>query len=318
MPTFEIAAFYRFARLPGFAELREPLAKLTCSLGIKGIILLAHEGINGTVAGTPEAMAAFHPRLREITGLPAIEHKTSFAGEMPFLRMKVRLKEEIVTIGDRSVDPLERVGTYVEPKDWNALIADPDVLVIDTRNDFEVRIGSFKGALDPKTESFGDFPAYVRANLDPIRHKKVAMFCTGGIRCEKATSLMLREGFEEVYHLKGGVLRYLEEIPPAQSLWEGACFVFDKRVAVGHGLKVEDFTLCHGCLSPLSPTDRQAPDYEEGVSCSYCAATLTEAQKASSRERHRQETLARTRGHNHLGPRASRQDPHLPGADTRK
>ncbi|MEW9305227.1 oxygen-dependent tRNA uridine(34) hydroxylase TrhO [Labrys neptuniae] len=303
MPTIEIAAFYHFARLPGFAELREPLAKLTCSLGIKGIILLAHEGINGTVAGTPEAMAIFHPRLRAITGLDRIEHKTSFAEEMPFLRMKVRLKEEIVTIGDKSIDPLERVGTHVEPKDWNALISDPDVLVIDTRNDFEVRIGSFKGALDPKTESFGDFPAYVRDNLDPARHKKVAMFCTGGIRCEKATSLMLREGFEEVYHLKGGVLRYLEEIPPTESLWEGACFVFDKRVAVGHGLRPEDFSLCHGCLSPLSATDRQSPDYEEGVSCPYCAATLTETQKASSRERHRQETLARRRGHAHLGPR---------------
>jgi UPF0176 protein len=247
-------------------------------------------------------MAVFHRRLREITGLPAIEHKTSHADDMPFLRMKVRLKEEIVTIGDKSVDPLEQVGTYVEPKDWNALISDPEVLVIDTRNDFEVRIGSFKGAVDPQTKSFGDFPSYVRDNLDPARHRKVAMFCTGGIRCEKATSLMLREGFEEVYHLKGGVLRYLEEIPPAQSLWEGACFVFDKRVAVGHGLSVEDYQLCHGCLSPLSVSDRQSPDYEEGVSCPYCASTLTQAQKASSRERHKQETLAKKRGRTHLGP----------------
>jgi UPF0176 protein len=302
MPSFEIAAFYHFARLPDFAALQKPVAALCCSLGIKGIILLAHEGINGTVAGTPEAMAQFHPRLRELTGIAGIEHKTSHAEEMPFLRMKVRLKEEIVTIGDKSVDPLAQVGTYVEPRDWNALIADPEVLVIDTRNDFEVRIGSFKGALDPQTKSFGDFPAYVRDNLDPARHKKVAMFCTGGIRCEKATSLMLREGFEEVYHLKGGVLRYLEEIPPAQSLWEGACFVFDKRVAVGHGLSVEDYQLCHGCLSPLSAGERQSPDYEEGVSCPYCAATLTELQKASSRERHRQETLARKRGRTHLGP----------------
>ncbi len=302
MPTFEIAAFYHFARLPDFAALQKPVAAMCCSLGIKGIILLAPEGINGTVAGSPEAMAAFHPRLREITGLPGIEHKTSHAGEMPFLRMKVRLKEEIVTIGDKSVDPLEQVGTYVEPKDWNALISNPDVLVIDTRNDFEVRIGSFKGAIDPRTRSFGEFPAFVRDKLDPNSHRKVAMFCTGGIRCEKATSLMLREGFEEVYHLKGGVLRYLEEIPPADSLWEGACFVFDKRVAVGHGLSVEDYALCHGCLSPLSVDDRQSRDYEDGVSCPYCASTLTARQKASSRERHRQEMLAKQHGRTHLGP----------------
>jgi UPF0176 protein len=302
MHAIEIAAFYHFARLPGFAELREPLAKLACSLGIKGIILLAPEGINGTVAGTPEAMAAFHPRLRDITGLPVLEHKTSFGDEMPFLRMKVRLKEEIVTIGDLSVDPTERVGTYVEPRDWNGLISDPDVLVIDTRNDFEVRIGSFQGAVDPHTKAFGDFPAYVRDNLNPARHRKVAMFCTGGIRCEKATSLMLREGFEEVYHLKGGILRYLEEVPCGESLWQGACFVFDKRVAVGHGLSVEDYQLCHGCLTPLDAAERTSPDYEEGVSCPYCASTLTEVQKTSSRERHKQVTLARKRGGTHLGP----------------
>ncbi|MDQ0391822.1 oxygen-dependent tRNA uridine(34) hydroxylase TrhO [Labrys monachus] len=304
MPTVEIAAFYHFARLPHFAALRQPLAQLCCSLGIKGIVLLAPEGINGTVAGSPAAMAAFHPKLRAITGLPDIGHKTSFAEAMPFLRMKVRLKEEIVTLGDPSVDPIERVGTYVEPRDWNALISDPDVLVIDTRNDFEVRIGSFQGAVDPKTRSFGEFPAYVRDHLDPARHRKVAMFCTGGIRCEKATSLMLREGFEEVYHLKGGVLRYLEEIPPTESLWQGACFVFDQRVAVGHGLAVEDFALCHGCLSPLSADDRRSPDYEEGVSCPWCAQALTPERKASARERHRQVVLARARGDTHLGPRA--------------
>ena len=302
MPTIEIAAFYRFARLPHFASLKRPVEDLCRRHSVKGIVLLAPEGINATIAGPPESMEVVLAGLRAITGVTDIEHKTSFAQEMPFLRLKVRLKEEIVTIGDRSVDPLEAVGTYVEPRDWNALICDPAVLVIDTRNDFEVRIGSFKGAVDPRTQSFGDFPAYVRNNLDPARHKKVAMFCTGGIRCEKATSLMLREGFEEVYHLKGGVLKYLEEIPPAASLWQGACFVFDKRVAVGHGLAVEDFELCHGCLSPLGVEDRQSPTYEEGVSCSYCASTLTLEHKASSRERHRQVTLARKRGHSHLGP----------------
>jgi UPF0176 protein len=302
MPTVEIAAFYHFARLPGFASLQKPLAEICRSLVIKGIVLLAPEGLNGTVAGSPEAMASFYPRLRTITGLPGIEHKTSRANEMPFLRMKVRLKEEIVTIGDTSVDPLTRVGTYVEPKHWNALISDPEVLVIDARNDFEVRIGSFKGSIDPHTKSFGEFPAYIRENLDPARHKKVAMFCTGGIRCEKATSLMLREGFEEVYHLRGGVLKYLEEVPATESLWEGACFVFDKRVAVGHGLRVEDFQLCHGCLSPLSATERGSPEYEAGVSCPYCASTLSVRQKASARERHRQELLARKLGRTHLGP----------------
>ena len=302
MPTIEIAAFYRFARLPHFASLKRPVEDLCRKHSVKGIVLLAPEGINGTIAGPPESMEGVLQGLRAITGVSDIQHKISFAQEMPFLRLKVRLKEEIVTIGDRSVDPLDAVGTYVEPHDWNALICDPAVLVIDTRNDFEVRIGSFKGAVDPRTQSFGDFPAYVRNNLDPARHKKVAMFCTGGIRCEKATSLMLREGFEEVYHLKGGVLKYLEEIPPAASLWQGACFVFDKRVAVGHGLAVEDFELCHGCLSPLGVEDRQSPAYEEGVSCSYCASTLTLEHKASSRERHRQVTLARKRGHSHLGP----------------
>jgi UPF0176 protein len=304
MPTIEIAAFYHFARLPDFAALKPRLEALCRAHGIKGIVLLAHEGLNGTVAGTPEGMAAFLPGLRALTGLPGIEHKTSFAEQMPFLRMKVRLKEEIVTIGDTSIDPVSQVGTYVEPQDWNALISDPDVVVIDTRNDFEVRIGSFKGALDPHTKAFGEFPAYVRDTLDPARHKKVAMFCTGGIRCEKATSLMLREGFEEVYHLKGGVLKYLEQIPAAKSLWEGACFVFDKRVAVGHGLSVEDFQLCHGCLSPLTPAERQSPDFEDGVSCPYCASTLTLAQKLSSRERQRQMQLAQKRGHDHLGPNA--------------
>jgi UPF0176 protein len=250
-------------------------------------------------------MPRFMTDLKALTGLPDLEHKTSHAEAMPFLRMKVRLKDEIVTLGDPTVDPLETVGTYVEAKDWNALISDPEVLVVDTRNAFEVRIGSFRGALDPKTRSFGDFPAYVREQLDPIRHKKVAMFCTGGIRCEKATSLLKRDGFDEVYHLKGGILNYLEEIAPEESLWDGACFVFDERVAVGHGLEVEDFRLCHGCLTPLSPQDRTHQAYEDGVACGYCADNLTQEQKASNRERHRQVKLAQARGKTHLGPKAS-------------
>ena len=304
MTTIEIAAFYKFARLPHFAALQKPILDLCAAQGIRGTILLAPEGINGTVGGTPQAMSRFLADLRTLTGLADLDHKTSHAEAMPFLRMKVRLKDEIVTLGDPTVDPLEMVGSYVEPKDWNALISDPDVLVVDTRNEFEVRIGSFHGAVDPKTRSFGDFPTFVHDQLDPTRHKKVAMFCTGGIRCEKATSLLKREGFAEVYHLKGGILKYLEEVAPSESLWEGACFVFDERVAVGHGLAVADFALCHGCLTPLSPQDRRHAAYEEGVACGYCAVTLTPEQKASNRERHRQVTLAKGRGASHLGPKS--------------
>jgi len=302
MTKIEVAAFYKFARLPQFEALQRPIRAICTDHGVRGTILLAREGINGTVAAAPADMALFLAKLKVATGLADLEHKTSFAQAMPFLRMKVRLKAEIVTMGE-PVDPLDAVGSYVEPKDWNALINDPDVLVIDTRNDFEVRIGSFKGAVDPQTKSFGDFPSYVRAQLDPARHRKVAMFCTGGIRCEKATSLLKREGFEEVYHLKGGILKYLEEVPRAESLWQGACFVFDERVAVGHGLAVEDYGLCHGCLTPLSPQDRADPAYEEGVACGYCADNLSEAQKASNRERHKQVTLAAKRGASHLGPK---------------
>ena len=302
MTKIEIAAFYKFARLPQFEALRGPIQDLCADHGVRGTILLAGEGINGTVAAAPAEMAPFLEKLKALTGLADLEHKASFAQTMPFLRMKVRLKAEIVTMGE-PVDPLAAVGTYVEPRDWNALISEPDMLVIDTRNDFEVRIGTFKGAVDPQTRSFGDFPGYVRGQLDPGRHKRVAMFCTGGIRCEKATSLLKREGFEEVYHLKGGILKYLEEVPQAESLWQGACFVFDERVAVGHGLSVEDYSLCHGCLTPLSPQDRAHPAYEEGVACGYCADNLSEAQKASNRERHKQVTLASKRGASHLGPK---------------
>lgn len=300
--TVEIAAFYQFARLPDFEALKGSITDFCSARGVKGIILLAHEGINGTIAAAPEVMAEVLAGIREIAGVPQMEHKTSYADEMPFLRLKVRLKKEIVTIGDRSVDPLEKVGTYVAPQEWNELISDPDVIVVDTRNSFEYRIGTFKRAVDPQTKSFSQFPDYVRGNLNPERHKKVAMFCTGGIRCEKATSFMLQEGFEEVYHLKGGILKYLEEIPPEQSLWDGACFVFDKRTAVGHGLQVEDYELCHGCLSPLNAEERRAPEYEEGVCCPYCASTLTEQKKISARERQKQVRLAEKRGNVHIGP----------------
>jgi UPF0176 protein len=236
--TITVSAFYKFVALPRFEELRAPLLEACRSHGIKGTILLAAEGINGTIAGEPEAHAAIMRVIRAIPEFWDLESKESFAEHMPFLRMKVRLKKEIVTLGVAGVDPTRQVGTYVEPADWNALISDPDVLVIDTRNGFEVAHGTFAGAIDPKTRSFGEFPAFVRDHLAGAENRKIAMFCTGGIRCEKATSFMLQQGYENVYHLKGGILKYLEKVLPEQSLWRGSCFVFDEREALGHGLEI--------------------------------------------------------------------------------
>lgn len=301
---YDVAAFYHFGRLPHYRDLQQPLTALFEHHGVMGICLLAEEGINGTLAGRPEAMQAILSGIREQTGFAGLEHKMSYAETMPFLRLKVRVKKEIVTLGVPSVDPTSLVGTYVEPEDWNALIADPDIVLIDTRNSDEVRIGTFEGAIDPQTKSFSQFPDYVKTNLDPQKHPKIAMFCTGGIRCEKASNYMLQEGFAEVYHLKGGILKYLEHIPPEQSKWHGDCFVFDRRVAVGHGLKVADHLhLCAGCRAPLTYEERQSNAYEEGVCCPHCVAVLTPQQKASARERHRQMKLAEQRGMNHLGPR---------------
>jgi UPF0176 protein len=237
----KVAALYQFAALPDFRELREPLRALAAGPGIKGSVLLAHEGINGTVAGSDEGIDAFVRELQhgDLFGgrLDNLELKFSHAAEMPFQRLKVRLKKEIVTLGDTAVDPTRRVGTYVEPSDWNALIAAPDTLVIDTRNAFEVAMGTFEGAVDPGLKSFGQFKDFAAAKLDPARHRKIAMFCTGGIRCEKASAYLLARGFDEVYHLKGGILRYLEGVPEKESRWRGECFVFDERVALGHGLR---------------------------------------------------------------------------------
>jgi len=303
MSTIEVAAFYQFARLPQFRELREPLQKLCDAQGVKGILLLADEGVNGTLAGLPANLARVLAGLRAIPGIEAMVHKSSWCDKIPFLRMKVRLKREIVTIGDKSVDPLARVGTYVEPEDWNALISQPDVILIDTRNDYEVRIGTFRGAVDPNIKSFSEFPAFVRENYNPRQNKRIAQFCTGGIRCEKSTSFMLQEGYAEVYHLKGGILKYLEKIPPEESLWDGECFVFDQRVGVGHGLRVSNLATCYGCRSPLEPEDLASPDYEEGVSCPHCRELLTPEHMTSARERHHQVKLAQKRGQAHLGPR---------------
>jgi UPF0176 protein len=299
---FKVVAFYQFAPFPNFAEKQMPLLDLLHAHGIKGTVLIAAEGINGTIAGTPENIDVVLQEISTITGLNDLEPKYSGAKEMPFRRTKVRLKKEIVTIGDVPADPLTKVGKYVEPEDWNALIAEPDVILIDTRNSYEVGVGTFKNAIDPHTESFGEFPTYVREKLKAKPDAKIAMFCTGGIRCEKASSFMMHEGFENVFHLKGGILKYLEKIPQEKSLWEGSCFVFDERVAVGHGLVQSEYSLCHGCMNPVSPMERRSSKYEEGVSCPHCADRLTEAQKTSNRQRQMQMTLAKKKGLKHLGP----------------
>jgi UPF0176 protein len=297
-----VAAFYRFHRLTDLPRLRTALQALCDAHGVRGILLIAPEGFNGTIAAAPDALDTVLNGIKAITGAADIDAKFSSTTKPPFRRLKVRIKKEIVTIGDPSVDPNARVGTYVDAKDWNALIADPDVLLIDTRNAYEVAVGTFAGAIDPGTRAFGEFPAYIRQNLDPAKHRKVAMFCTGGIRCEKASSFMLGEGFEEVYHLRGGILKYLETVPEAESRWNGGCFVFDDRVAVGHGLKPQPVRLCQSCNTPLDADAISSPGYEEGVSCPRCVGQLSDQQKASARERQRQVELADRRGGRHLGP----------------
>ena len=290
-----VAALYKFVTLKDFASLRQPLLAAMRAHGVKGTLLLAEEGINGTISGSRSAIDGFLAVLRSDARLADIDHKESYCDKDPFYRSKVKLKKEIVTIGVVGVDPNKQAGTYVSPVDWNTLIADPDVLLIDTRNDYEVALGTFEGAADPGTSSFGEFPKFVSENLDPARHRKVAMFCTGGIRCEKASSYMQSQGFREVYHLKGGILKYLEEVPKEQSKWQGDCFVFDHRVAVGQGLVPSEIELCHGCRMPLDPADRFSEFYEEGVSCPKCFATLSERSKASARERQKQIDLAKKR-----------------------
>jgi UPF0176 protein len=300
-PAVAIAAFYKFMPLSDIASIREALLLRLKSLGAKGSVLLAEEGVNGTIAAARENLAEVMAAVADCCGSSPIGHKLSYAETLPFLRLKVRLKKEIVTIGNVKANPNELVGKYVEPKDWNALISDPDVVIIDTRNGYEYRVGTFKNAIDPHTESFSQFPAWAKSNLKE-KTRKIAMFCTGGIRCEKASSYLCHEGFENVYHLKGGILKYLEDVPASESLWNGACYVFDERVAVEHGMKVSDFKTCHGCLEPVSAEDQKSPKYEEGVCCPNCADGLTEVQKASNRERQRQFELAQKRGKKHLGP----------------
>ncbi|MBE9058975.1 rhodanese-related sulfurtransferase [Sphaerospermopsis sp. LEGE 08334] len=286
-----VAALYKFVSLPDYQELQAPLLSFCQQHQIKGTILLAKEGINGTIAGSRSGIDKVLGFLRSDARLADLEHKESYTDTPPFEKMKVRLKREIVTLGIPEVDPNEKVGTYVEPKKWNDLISDPEVTVIDTRNDYEVSIGTFKRAENPQTEIFREFPEYVSKNLDPSKHKKVALFCTGGIRCEKASSYMLSQGFEEVYHLKGGILKYLEEVPTEESLWEGECFVFDERVAVRHGLEEGSYELCFCCGHPISEADKTSPKYEEGISCPHCFDSLTKEKRARQQEKWKQYKL---------------------------
>ncbi|WP_136616735.1 MULTISPECIES: rhodanese-related sulfurtransferase [Mesorhizobium] len=297
-----VAALYRFARLDAFDELRTPLAAFCCGRGIKGTLLLAHEGINGTVAGGETAIAELIGYLEAIEGLAGLEVKYSVAAEMPFHRMKVRLKREIVTMGVDDIDPSKSAGTYVAPADWNALISEPDTVIIDTRNAYEVSIGTFRGAIDPATASFREFPAWVEAHRAELEGRKVAMFCTGGIRCEKATAYVRSLGFEDVFHLKGGILKYLEEVPAEQSLWQGECFVFDERVSVSHGLAEGEAELCRACRHPLTESERSSPKFTAGVSCPHCFDARSDEDRQRYAERQRQVELAAARGRGrHIG-----------------
>ncbi len=301
MSTARVIALYGFVALDDCESLAPRLLELCRKNGIRGTLLLAHEGINGTVAGPPAGVQALLDFLSADARFHGLDVKESVAGRLPFHRMKVRVKREIVTLGLPDVDPTCRVGTYVEGEAWNALLADPEVIVIDTRNDYEVRLGTFSGAVNPGTSTFTEFPAYVREHLDPRQHKKIAMYCTGGIRCEKASSFMLGEGFEQVFHLRGGILRYLETVPQEQSLWQGDCFVFDERVAVTHALAPTQAAVCFNCRTPLTREDQQSADFEPEVSCPHCRSTLTAERRASLQERTRQIALAATRGEQHLG-----------------
>ncbi|MBL9049431.1 MAG: rhodanese-related sulfurtransferase [Tabrizicola sp.] len=296
-----VAALYQFTRFPDPTALRPGLLEVCQAHGVKGSLLLAPEGINGTIAGTREGIDAALAAVRALPGCDGLEWKESSAQSMPFGRMKVRLKREIVTMGQPDVDPLARVGNYVAPRDWNALISDPDTVVIDTRNDYEVAIGTFKGAVDPGTRAFGEFPDWWQANRDALAGKRIAMFCTGGIRCEKSTNYLLGQGVNQVFHLKGGILKYLEEVPEAESLWQGQCFVFDDRVSVGHGLVPGGLKVCGACRRPVTAEDQTQPDYEEGVCCPACVGEYSSADRDRFRERHRQMLLAAKRGTQHLG-----------------
>lgn len=300
-PDVVVAALYRFAALPDFVALKDPLYQLMIEHEVRGTLLLAREGINGTIAGSRQGIDRILDWLKSDPRFANLEAKESYVDTPPFYRTKVKLKKEIVTMGVEGIDPKDIVGTYVEPADWNALIADPEVLVLDTRNKYEVDIGSFENAINPETDSFRELPAYVEKHLDPVKHKKVAMFCTGGIRCEKSTAFLKRQGFNEVYHLKGGILKYLEEVPETESKWRGECFVFDNRVTVNHQLEKGQYDQCHACRRPITEDDKQSPHYKKGVSCHHCYQSHSVQQRQRYQERERQIELAKRRGEAHMG-----------------
>jgi UPF0176 protein len=298
-------AMYHFVNLPHFKTLREPLLNFCVSQSIKGTLLLADEGINGTVAGSEKSILKLLNYLKTDLlfdgNFKNLAHKESWSDKHPFYRMKVKLKKEIVTLGVPGVSPTKMVGQYVKPQDWNKIISDPEVILIDTRNDYEYAIGSFKNAINPKTTTFREFPEYIKTHFDPKKHKKIAMFCTGGIRCEKASSYMIKEGFEEVFHLEGGILKYLEEVKKEKSLWEGECFVFDQRVSIKHGLNVGNFDQCYACRYPLSQEDIKSEKYVPGISCPRCFNNRTPKKIKSLTERQKQIILAKVKGISHIG-----------------
>ncbi|MDH3327240.1 MAG: rhodanese-related sulfurtransferase [Gammaproteobacteria bacterium] len=301
MSQVVVAALYHFVTLDNYVELRNPLLDFMLDNNIKGTLLLANEGVNGTVAGSQQAIDALIAWFKSDERFASLKYKVSYDDEMPFNRTRVKLKKEIVTMGVEGIDPKHIVGTYVKPKDWNALISDPDVVLIDTRNDYEIQIGTFKDAINPHTETFREFPAYIKENFSPEKHKKVAMYCTGGIRCEKSTAYLKENGFEDVYHLEGGILKYLEEVPEDQSMWEGECFVFDNRVSVNHALEKGKYDQCHACRLPITEEDKADERYEAGISCPSCFGKKTEEQRKRFSEREKQMQLAKGRGEMHIG-----------------
>ena len=309
-----ITTFYQFADLPDFKEWKSRLEELGEKEQVLGTVILGKEGINATISGPEGGVRDFMAFIRADERFAGMPSRSTFTSRETFYRLRVVIRDEIVTLGIPGIDPTEVVGQYVEPEDWNALIDDPDILLVDTRNDYEVELGTFKGALDPDTQNFSEWPDFVKDSLKKSSKRKIAMFCTGGIRCEKASSHLLQNGFEEVYHLKGGILNYLEKIGPEESLWEGECFVFNHQVSVTHGLKDGQAVLCFGCRWPLSDDDCSSPDYEEGVSCPKCNKELSDAKRESLRERQRQVELARQRQESHIGrkmpvPKASEKTP---------
>ena len=306
MSPYVVIALYKFVRLDHFELLQKPLLKVMEDNEVRGTLLLALEGINGTIAGSDEGVSKVLDWLISDERLSTLSQKKSYAHLAPFKRSKVKLKKEIVTMGVEGIDPLQAVGTYVKPKDWNTLISDPEVMLIDTRNDYEIEIGTFKNAVDPNTKTFREFPQYVADNLDAKTHKKVAMYCTGGIRCEKSTAYLKERGFEEVYHLEGGILKYLEEVPQQETMWQGECFVFDDRVAVDHQLNKGQYDQCHACRMPIKEEDKTKAQYKKGISCHHCINTVTDEQRSRYAEREKQMNLANKRGHAHIGSDATK------------